>query len=680
MPTIIGNDSNETLRGSSGDDLIDGGDGNDQIITSDGEDTVLGGEGDDQLNIIAAGPGLWQNYRYYPSTGRKIMSGGNGSDYVLGGADSDNLSGDTGNDGLYGMAGDDTLQGGSHDDWLDGGPGSDILDGGPGADVFAGGDGDDVYFMDNFLDKIRFDSGGNDKAIVSASFVKVGSDIEQVVYEAGALPLPYWIDSITNGSARIDAANRKMEGPVYFGFPETTSERVKVDGFTAIPESDRLFVRSFLAQLSTIINLTFVETRDAAKLEAGASLIFIGAALSAAVGGTASGNTVTVNKDWLAKSGSKDIYTHEIGHVLGLKHPFGTPDAVGNIGAGPYLPSAEDNKQWSVMSYTWTGHDENSFSPFDIASLQYLFGVSTVASNGNTLHSVSRTQANFIWDDTGVDILDASAQDVPVTLYLESGRWGYVGNKASLISAPGQVTINFGSTIENLSGGHASDMLVGSSSNNTIEGGGGNDTIAGGDGNDLLVGGWGDDTLNGASGYDHAVFNADRSGYELRKVDAGTYIVKATVGSDGNDLLLNVERLEFRDVNVAIDLAGSAGTVAKFLGAVFGKALVMNQEYVGVGLYLIEMGMSEQDLMQLAINARLGLGASNRQVVDLLYTNVTGTAPDEASALYFVDLLEDHTYTVASLGMLAAETDLNKTNIDLVGLMQTGLPYTEYSG
>ena len=79
--------------------------------------------------------------------------------------------------------------------------------------------------------------------------------------------------------------------------------------------------------------------------------------------------------------------------------------------------------------------------------------------------------------------------------------------------------------------------------------------------------------------------------------------------------------------------------------------------------------------MQLAINTRLGPNATNAQVVDLLYTNVVGQAPDAATRKAFVDLLDNHTYTVASLGVLASDTDLNKTNINLVGLVQTGLEY-----
>jgi hypothetical protein len=75
-----------------------------------------------------------------------------------------------------------------------------------------------------------------------------------------------------------------------------------------------------------------------------------------------------------------------------------------------------------------------------------------------------------------------------------------------------------------------------------------------------------------------------------------------------------------------LDLSGNAGNVARILGAVFGKAAVANETYAGIGLYYMDGGMSYEGLMQLAINARLGGGASHRAIVGPLQTNVVGSA------------------------------------------------------
>ena len=146
-----------------------------------------------------------------------------------------------------------------------------------------------------------------------------------------------------------------------------------------------------------------------------------------------------------------------------------------------------------------------------------------------------------------------------------------------------------------------------------------------------------------------------------------------------HDQLVHVERLRFADESLALDLNANAGLVAKTLGAVFGKSAITNKDYAGIGLHFVDdLHYNYADLMQLAINARLGANPSSNQVVDLLYTNVVGQAPDANTRKAFADLLDNHTFTVASLGVLAADTDLNKTNINLVGLTQTGLEYAAF--
>lgn len=58
---------------------------------------------------------------------------------------------------------------------------------------------------------------------------------------------------------------------------------------------------------------------------------------------------------------------HEIGHALGLKHPFE---------GSPTLPSELDNQYWTVMSYTPAKSDEtpSSYGSIDLAALNWLYG------------------------------------------------------------------------------------------------------------------------------------------------------------------------------------------------------------------------------------------------------------------------------------------------------------------
>lgn len=53
--------------------------------------------------------------------------------------------------------------------------------------------------------------------------------------------------------------------------------------------------------------------------------------------------------------------------------------------------------------------------------------------------------------------------------------------------------------------------------------------------------------------------------------------------SSSYSTLTYIDRAEFSDVNVALSFGGSAGQVAKVLGAVFGASPVKNLIYAGTG-------------------------------------------------------------------------------------------------
>lgn len=245
------------------------------------------------------------------------------------------------------------------------------------------------------------------------------------------------------------------------------------------------------------------------------------------------------------------------------------------------------------------------------------------------------------------------------------GQWGFSDGGA------GQIFVS-GDEIE----AHSDDGIfhvhrtpVGSSTS----GSGADDHLVGGPEAEHLSGEAGDDSLDGGGGIDTAEYSGARAHYSLTPTDTG-FIVEDHVGSEGRDTLVNIERLSFSDVNVALDLSGNAGTVAKILGAVFGHEAVHNPVYAGIGLSLLDGGMSYATLMQLALNVALP-GASNAAIVDQLYFNVIGVHPSSDQAAPFVGLLDNHTLSVAQLGMLAANTSFNLEHIGFTGLVATGLEY-----
>ena len=127
---------------------------------------------------------------------------------------------------------------------------------------------------------------------------------------------------------------------------------------------------------------------------------------------------------------------------------------------------------------------------------------------------------------------------------------------------------------------------------------------------------------------------------------------------------------------LAIDLNGIAGVAAKILGAVFGKDSLTNKQYVGIGLHFLDAGWTYDNLAGLALDAA---GAkTNDQIVSLLWTNVIGTKPTAADKQPYIALLENG-MSAGALAHLAADSSFNTTNINLVGLAQTGIEYIPVS-
>jgi Ca2+-binding RTX toxin-like protein len=213
-------------------------------------------------------------------------------------------------------------------------------------------------------------------------------------------------------------------------------------------------------------------------------------------------------------------------------------------------------------------------------------------------------------------------------------------------------------------------IIIGTDKNDNLVGGDSDDTISGLAANDLLAGGKGSDTLNGGDGIDIAIYSGSRINHELTFINSRWVI---TLAGEGSDQLIDVERLKFSDTSVALDVSGNAGTALKILAAVFGKSTVNNKQYVGIGLDLLDKGMSYDTLAGLALG--IAQATTNDQIVTTLWTNVVGSVPSANDKAPFIKLLQDG-LSAGALAHLAADTSLNTNNINLVGLAQTGIEYT----
>ncbi|MEK6686712.1 MAG: M10 family metallopeptidase [Pseudomonadota bacterium] len=364
-------------------------------------------------------------------------------------------------------------------------------------------------------------------------------------------------------------------------------------------------------------------------------------------------------QDWNPGNISFETILHEIGHALGLKHPFFDPDDP----AAATLPAHLDSTTHTVMSYTYSnpGGDEGnefSFHPttpmvLDIAAIQYLYGINHQYHAGNNTYTFgdSSTYHETIWDAGGSDTFHYAGKNSALIDLNPTGA-SYIGqpvyvqaNGVNLGLPIPNVWIADGATIENAIAGPGNDFLIGNNSSNT---------------------------LDGDSGIDTVVVESQRDNHILGKIASG-YTLTASANPGNQDTLTHIERLEFDDIKLALDLDGHAGQVAKLLGAVFGASAVANKEYAGIGLTEVDKGLNYEQLGELAIHAR---GLKNHdEIVTLLWNNLFGTTPSEAEKSPYVKLLDSGEMSTGALAVLAADTSFNTGNINLVGLMQAGIAF-----
>lgn len=257
------------------------------------------------------------------------------------------------------------------------------------------------------------------------------------------------------------------------------------------------------------------------------------------------------------------VLVHEIGHSLGLKHPFEASTA-----SSATLPTSEDTYHYTVMSYSATAGNSNvsaSIYPttpmlYDIAAVQYLYGANYDTNAGNTTYTYSGTGSYLetIWDGGGTDTIVYSSTTGGV-INLNAGSFSQLGKAVTYsnnTSNANTVAIAYDCVIENATGGSGNDTIFGNSSSNTVAGGSGTDVLlgnvgsdqlAGGDGSDVIFGGrdsdillgnTGNDTLSGDDGNDTLFGGRDNdsltggTGNDLIYGDSGSDTVVSGLGSD----------------------------------------------------------------------------------------------------------------------------------------------------
>lgn len=545
--------------------------------------------------------------------------------------------------------------------------------------------------------------------------------------------------------------------------------------FAPISASSQVNFTAALQQWANVANLQFSQVADTSTSVGDIRVAFsyMSSVANAQAWSTSPGNSSAAGDVWfnsLSSSaidswapGSFSFFTalHELGHVLGFKHPFYEPGSLGVL-----LPTSLDTRQYTVMSYTNPPNDlfrtitcnangslslqtshVNSDTPMvlDIAAMQYLYGANTTFHTGNDVYSFDPATPFYrtIWDAGGNDTISVSNFSQACVIDLTPGNYssikilsapipaGYTvtGGTAPTYDGTNNLGIAYGAIIENAIGGSGSDTLIGNEANNSLDGGAGSDTavffasylkavitysagsnvyavtsaldgadivtgveafvfagqsvtaanltlattVTGNAGNDILAGGAGNSTIDGSTGIDTVIYSGNRAVFSIAQSDTN-YIISDNVGTQGTDVLANVERLVFTDTKIALDINGAAGQGYRLYQAAFNRApdvggLTSWVANMDAGMTLSQV--ANQFTQSAEFQGRYGSNPTDAAFISALYANVLHRMPDPGGNTYWMNQLATQIQT--RYEVLVGFSESTENSIALVGTIQTGI-------
>ena len=192
--------------------------------------------------------------------------------------------------------------------------------------------------------------------------------------------------------------------------------------------------------------------------------------------------------------------------------------------------------------------------------------------------------------------------------------------------------------------------------------------------NDTIKGQPGTDFFDGGLGIDTVVYSGLQERYSITK-SGNRYVVSEPTGSDDTDYLSNIERLQFSNGKVALDLGGNDGQAARMIGALLGPSFIKDKALAGVVIGLIDQDYSIESIANLGLNTSFYLtlagSTKNEDFVNHVFRNVVGRPPEVNEQKTYVDMLNAGT-SQAALAVMAAGTEFTASQIGLTGLTSHG--------
>ncbi|MCV6546798.1 MAG: DUF4214 domain-containing protein [Cohaesibacter sp.] len=562
---------------------------------------------------------------------------------ILGDEHDNTLTGTDDDDKIKGFDGNDILKGGKGEDDLSGGKGNDILDGGDGSDILKGDEGDDTFFVQghekggDFGDEVKPGTGTNSvkgSREIAENGVVVGHGMNFNDMQEGVT-----ID-LTKGVAT--STNSKTTFPLLFSAVTGSGKADHITG--GIKDFDG-FER------------------------------YSGNAGNDFFDGGSGYDALDYRSEVL--NGYQGSNGERVKGTQGVTVNFSTGRATDSFGDTDTFKNFEAARG-TTFNDTFIGGDGGAIR------FRGLGGDDTFTGGA---------AKERIAGGAGNDMIDGGAGTEDIVDYYDESRFNrQEGNRdghtlftkgVTVDLLAGTATDTFGDTdtlknIETVWGTNLTDTITGNHGKNKIWGAGGDDILKGLGGDDRFHADKGDDTIDGGDGVDTALYKADFKNFKIQKTGDKAYtITDNDANRSGTDSLVNIERLEFNDGILALDIDGNAGQAYRIYKAAFardpdndGLKYWISQVDNGTGLIDVAKGFLASD----EFKSVYGSDPTSEQFVSKLYSNVLGREGEAGGVAFWKGELDSGKRDMAKVLADFSESEENIAGVAPV--INDGIWYT----
>lgn len=207
--------------------------------------------------------------------------------------------------------------------------------------------------------------------------------------------------------------------------------------------------------------------------------------------------------------------------------------------------------------------------------------------------------------------------------------------------------------------------------------------ITGTAGKDTFKPGAGNNAVDGGDGIDTVIYAGSRSNYTVAQ-EPWDFGITDKAGNNGHDSLINVERVQFDDGWLALDIDGIAGQIFRLYTAVLGRPA----EAAGMGYWMWRMEdgtpltqVAREFMKQPEFDTLYGTNPSDATFVNKLYNNVLHRDPEPEGFKYWMDALSNNSNPdkdAVRTQMLIDFSDSLENQVNVVGTFKTGIEYTPW--